>query len=108
MLICKNCNAENADNALICDKCKIKGSQNFIYIAGRQATPDNDAASAPLNSIVVCWNCGRPSGEGEKCPYCQIRLRKTEVLKPVFIKKPTAEKGDEGTTPPPSMKKYNH
>lgn len=102
MLICKNCNTENADDAHICQKCKMKGSQNFIYVASRQVALNNDASSVTSVAVAACWNCSKPSGDGEKCPHCHIKLKKKEVVKPTAISKKTTGNKPTDEEPPQS------
>ena len=102
MLICKNCNTENTDDAQVCNTCKMRGSQNFIYVASRQAAPNNDASSVSNRLEVVCWNCSKPAGDGEKCPHCNIKLKKKEVVKLTVSKKMVDNKTNEETNPSPT------
>lgn len=103
MLICKNCDTENADNAQVCQQCKMKGSQNFIYVASRQSSFNNDTSMVSNIAVAACWNCNKPSGDGDKCPHCHIKLKKKEVvMKTVVHKKSTGGKAATQETPPPS------
>lgn len=82
----------------------MKGSQHFIYVANRQMTLNNDASSVSNDPVATCWNCSKPSGDGEKCPHCHIKLKKKEVLKPVAVqRKTTGSKPIEEEAPQPSM-----
>ena len=103
MLICQNCYAENADDVHVCCKCKIKGNQHFIYVANAQNAFNTEGVSATPLTIVTCWNCAKPAGDGEKCPHCHIKLKKKEAIKPIALKKATGGKATEQEVSPPSM-----
>ncbi len=107
MLICKNCDTENADDAQICQHCKVRGSHNFVYVARRQTAFNSDPISASNGAVAACWNCSKPAGDGEKCPHCHIKLKKKEAIKPVVSKKTTGGKAIEETPQPPSTESAN-
>jgi hypothetical protein len=107
MLICKNCDTENADDAQVCQQCKMKGSQNFIYVARRQSSFNNDTSAVSISVVATCWNCSKPSGDGDKCAHCHIKLKKKEAVKLPISKKITGGKATEEAPQPPSTESLN-
>ena len=69
MLICKNCNTENADGTIKCRQCNMEG--NFVQLT-------TEVANGPVwkvESPAHCKNCGSTEpGGGTHCATCNFPL----------------------------------
>jgi hypothetical protein len=70
MLICNNCNTLNPDGTLSCFHCNMRNRFTYRGHESENTPPSVDDDS----QIETCWNCGKGSGSGDKCPYCNIPL----------------------------------
>lgn len=76
MLICKNCDSENAAGTIKCGQCNMEG--NFIQVGSDGSKND---FLVTKNSQPPCKNCGcEAPGTETKCIECNFPLPKLPSL----------------------------